>query len=213
MRKLTLFFALILFANLTFANDDDTTRWDNNHEIRTLFGKNKKIGGYGGFSFGLTTFNEDIGLMAAGKGGVIIGQHLTLGLAGKGFSTDYQWETNTSTSYTVSSGGYGGFLIEPIIFPRAPIHFSFPVVVGAGGLMSYRNYFDATQNQWTVDNEFGSAFFVVEAGAELELNLTKFFRMDFGASYRYTSKIVATTLSPKYIDGLTFEIGFKFGKF
>jgi hypothetical protein len=92
-------------------------RTQQSDEIKTLFGKSRRTGGYGGFSFGYADIDGIHGLTVGGKGGVIIGQHLTIGLAGKGFSNDYSWETVSSNTSSVASGGYGGLLIEPIFFP------------------------------------------------------------------------------------------------
>ncbi|MCI0522234.1 MAG: hypothetical protein L0Y37_01125, partial [Bacteroidales bacterium] len=30
--------------------------------------------------------------------------------------------------------GYGGFIIEPIVAPMYPVHVSFPILIGGGGI-------------------------------------------------------------------------------
>src|SRR5690606_29907165 len=85
--------------------------------------------------------------------------------------------------------GYGGILIEPIIGHRSPIHVSLPFIIGAGGC-GYEYYSELTDNFDPHDyNIDAQAFFVVEPGIELEINLIKLVRIGIGASYRYTSNI------------------------
>ena len=214
-----IFIGLLLFiGSNVFSQKVDTNNTSvyqsDPYEVKTLFGRNHKIGGYGAFSFGFAQTNKRNTLLAGGRGGVIIGQHLTLGLAGQGFSTDYnQSSSSTGTNYFQVNGGYGGLLIEPIILPRFPIHLSFPLVLGAGGVGSYNSYYDTTNEYWRDELIDDDLFFVVEPGVELEFNLTRFFRLSFGAYYRYTTAIALNGFDKNLLEGLSANIVFKFGKF
>ena len=113
-------------------------------------------------------------------------------------------------------GGYGGLRLEYILLPNSPVHISLPVVIGAGGISYARSNHDF---------EFGfsatsQAFFVVEPGIELEMNVVKFMRVGFGVSYRFTSDIDEGYYSPgqniidsQVLEGWSGTISFKFGKF
>ncbi len=213
MKTIIFSIILIFLAQVSFAQETESAgRTENPNEIKTLFGKNRRTGGYGGFSFGYTDIQGNQGLTVGGKGGIIIGQHLTIGLAGKGFSNDYTWEIDANSSSIVCNGGYGGLLIEPIFFPRFPVHLAIPMVFGAGGMGSYSKYYDTVNEYWRTTPYEGSAFLVAEIGAEVEFNLTRFFRMAVGAGYRMTTKH-STVNSVNGIDGLTVDVVFKFGKF
>jgi len=59
---------------------------------------------------------------------------------------------------------------------------------------------------------------LIEPGAEVELNLTRFFRLAIGATYRLpTAFDVGLSGTPvasaKSIEGLSYTISLKFGKF
>jgi len=74
------------------------------------------------------------------------------------------------------TGGYGGLLIEVIIFPKSPFHVSFPLLISGGGITSFKNtgycdYYDYPT----------SAYFVFVPGIELELNMVSFFRINSGS--------------------------------
>lgn len=217
MKKIFLFL-LCFSAFSTFAQQNDSAitlgPTPDPYEVRTLFGKNKKIGGYGAFGFGYTQMNNADAFIVSGLGGVIIGQHLTLGLAGKGFSTDFKWDnTNNTTTYSQVGGGYGGLLFEPILFPRFPIHLSFPIVLGAGGVASYYRYYDSNYEYWRYGTTEADVFFIFEPGVELEFNVAKFLRVSFGAYYRLTSSVILDRHPETMMNGLSAMMVFKFGKF
>jgi hypothetical protein len=66
--------------------------------------------------------------------------------------------------------------------------------------------------------EDSEVFLLAEPGAEIELNLTRNFRLAFGASYKFTTPFdidvnESSTVSAKSIEGWSFLITLKFGRF
>lgn len=186
--------------------DEEITPRRNSDEMVTLLSKSKSVGGYGSISMSYSDIYDRDAFVFGARGAVVISHIFALGLGGSGFVTDFERAVdNTKMGY---AGGYGGLIMEPIIFPRLPVHISIPLLVGAGGiaLTSYDdNYEDDTH---VLESD---AFLVVEPGVELELNVTKFFRFAFCGSYRFTSNI--DLANAKSFDGLTFGINLKFGRF
>ena len=120
------------------------------------------------------------------------------------------------------AGGYGGLLIEPILAGTSPVHLSFPVLIGAGGVTLTDFYnLDDWQSPFSNYEYDYDAFFVVEPGVELELNVTRFFRLAAAVSYRYTSEIellgfedlINGPVAPNALRGFNYGLTFKFGKF
>lgn len=180
-------------------------------------------GGYGGFSVGYTRVNGLDALAMGVRGGWIMGHGFCLGLAGEGFTSDF---TQEGEDYYAVSGGYGGLLIEPIIFGWFPVHISLPLVIGGGGVASYTTNADP----WDYDNIYVSygeydAFFVGEVGIELEFNLVRFFRYTLYTNYRWTSALNMKPMSglapedgfypmsSNALNGWNFGMRFKFGSF
>jgi hypothetical protein len=100
------------------------------------------------------------------------------------------------------------------LFPRFPVHLSFPVLFGAGGV-SYISKEESMNDNLIEDSE---AFLLVEPGAEIELNLTRFCRLAIGTTYRLpTSFDVGLQGTPKAnaesIKGWSYTISLKFGRF
>ena len=182
--------------------------------IQTLTGPEHNMGFYIGFH---SEYSQIAGYDAFGAGGSIamIANHgLAIGFSGKGFfSEPYERIPGSNTSYSYT-GGYGGFLIEPIIFPKFPVHVSFPILIGAGGiaksiLTNYNYPYDYTE----VYVEDAEAFLIAEPGMEIEFNVTRWLRFGLGASYRFTTNLEPTVFDSNPMDGFTGGFSMKFGKF
>jgi hypothetical protein len=66
--------------------------------------------------------------------------------------------------------------------------------------------------------ENSQAFLLIEPGAEIELNLTRYFRFAFGVSYRIPSAFDIGVSNNQLIEigsieGMSYKVSFKFGKF
>ncbi len=193
---------------------------------RTLFGKEHDIdhGGWGGPSTHFTTIMGKEALLVGARGGWLIDHGVSLGIAGHGLVTDVP--NQKYDAYRIALGdtlrrgsqfrmGYGGLLIEPLIAPMNAVHVSLPIIIGAGGC-GYQTYaripkdddFDAFQYR-----DDYQAFFVVEPGIELEVNVIKLVRLGVGASYRYTTDIDLPETPKDALRGFNAGVTVKVGHF
>jgi opacity protein-like surface antigen len=182
-------------------------------EIQTLLGNHQPGGGYGAFSFGYSSIDNRNAVLFGGKVAWIASHFIGFGFGGTGFINEFHYEPLLDRDVALT-GGYGGLYIEPILMPRFPVHMSFPVLFGAGGI-SYVSKNPDQNNNLIEDSE---AFLLIEPGAELEMNLTRHFRFACGVSYRFPTPFdVGTTgsavVSSESLKGLSYTITFKFGKF
>ncbi len=216
----------ILTLIISFIFIGVTVAQENQNEFKTIFknddGKSVTHGGYGAFNIGYTQIDGKDAIQLGGRAAWIINHHLAIGIAGKSFFNNIDKTTSTGDYYM--AGGYGGFFIEPIIAPQAPVHVSFPILFGGGGVVAqHGNMWD---EQYWDDNYYDSdAFLVFEPGAEIEFNIVKFFRISLGASYRLTNgvllqykyydnnNLMITDIPTKALDAFNFNISFKFGWF
>ena len=144
------------------------------------------------------------------RGAWVVNHSLGIGIGGTAFMNEYQFDPLLSEDVNLQ-GGYGGLLIEPILGGRETFHFSFPVIIGAGGIVHANDYtHERYYDDYINDSD---AFFVLEPGAELEVNLLKFFRVSVGAFYRYTSNIDLYDTDSDVLHGFSYKLTFKFGKF
>jgi len=190
----------------------ETKHKDKSDDYQTLFGNNRSSGGYGAFNVGYSQIDNKQAIIFGGKFEWIIGHSLGLGFGGNGFINENHYDPNLNTDVFLT-GGYGGFIIEPIILPKFPVHISFPILLGAGGI-SYITQ-DMDYHNIVEDSEF---FLIAEPSAELEFNITRHFRIALGASYRFASPFdVGASGSPSVssdsLESWTYMMTFKFGKF
>lgn len=183
-------------------------------DIQTLFDPHSGSGGYGAFSIGYTKINNRDAMIMGGRGAWVIGHGFGLGMGGYGFVNDPTYNSVNQLNYSLA-GGYGGLIMEPILFGWFPVHLSFPILVGAGGVAntSYSSDWNDPYEYWDGYLENATAFFVAEAGAELEFNLVRFFRLALYGSYRYTSDIIMENTPTDALRGWNVGMTFKFGSF
>lgn len=237
MKTRTILTVLIAFFSVIFLQAQES-----GEDMKMLFKKKDKSGnekmangGYGSFSVGYTRIDSKDAMVMGGRVAWIANHRFALGLAGKGFFNnissknyyDSSYEPNQDPNYSLA-GGYGGIFFEPIVVWSKPVHVSFPILIGAGGVAAtpanwssygYGSY-DPNNYYYNVD-----AYFVFEPGVDLEFNITKFFRIALGGSYRYTSDVYLT--HKYYLDGVeqsvqipnnalrnfNVDVSFKFGWF
>jgi hypothetical protein len=203
MKKPLIFTAILLIClSYGFAQKDSTSK----KEFHTLLG-NKKVsnGAYFGLSLGMTQISNHDALCSGGRLMWVINHGFGIGFGGSGFTNEIDsWENTNGIS-----GGYGGLILEPIIAPRMPVHLSFPVLLGVGGVAK-------TNSDWENPDyspENADVFLIAEPGAELELNLVKFIRISFGTSYRFTRSVHLSGYSSGFLENFSGNITLKFGKF
>lgn len=195
-----------------------TGQTENKGEMQTIFSNpDKKIshGGYAAVSIGYTQIGGEDVMTLGGRAGWLIDHHVTLGLSGTALvSSIYldQYWPGSDGYYLV--GGYGGFFIEPVIAPFFPVHISLPILIGGGGLaLNDRTWYDYSWDDDYYDPYDYDAFFVFEPGVEIELNVVKFFRVAFGASYRLTSDLHMPDVPRDMMNGFSGAVTFKLGVF
>lgn len=217
MKRITLILLALFIGLTTMAQEKDKE----DREMRTLFGSSgiRSNGAYGAVTTAYTKMDGRDAIMVGGRGAWVINHSIGIGLAGYGFMTEHKADTELNDDYQLL-GGYGGLMFEFIVNPNSPVHLSFPMTIGAGGVTySQRDSF-RRNNDFDRLSEDTQAFFVVEPGVELEMNVVRFMRLAVGVSYRYTSDVdlTYTGTSQRIMDkdvlhGLSGGITLKFGKF
>jgi len=212
MKKTIIFSALlvILFSAAFSQRANSTIQ---NQEFKTLLGNQKGGGAYGAFTVGYSVIDSKQALLFGGRFAWIVNHYIGFGMGGTGFINEYHYEPSLDREVYLT-GGYGGLYIEPIIMPRSPVHVSFPLLFGVGGI-SYVSK-EAYYNYNLIEDY--EAFLIFEPAAEIELNLTKHFRFALGVSYRLpTSFNVGMSGTPvtnaESLKGISFMTTFKFGRF
>ena len=174
---------------------------------KTLFSGKIESGGYGGPLCKIGQINEETGIFVGGQGGWIMNHRLVLG--GKGYGLVNEVEIEGSQNLKLEFG-CGGALLEYIISSDKLIHLSLQSMIGAGGVRYAVKDHEEDHDEVNYDDD---AFFVLEPGVNLILNVSKNFRMGFGASYRYVNGVEYESLTNSDLSGISAQVFFKFGDF
>lgn len=185
---------------------------DRSNDAQFIFSGGSEIKGFGSFEMKLTPIADKTSLFIGASGGVTVNKFFILGLSGYGLASGTELTGAISSKKLRLNGGYGGLLVGFNIFPREVVHLTIPIVFGVGRMyITDPNYFQTTSDSdYTIEK---SAFMVVEPGANLEFNVTPFFRLGTGASYRYVQGLNLTNLTDEQLLGWAINLSLKFGKF
>lgn len=212
MKTLLTSLIILTFTTSLLAQESMTISGDSifeKNKIKTVFSKEKNDGFYGAFSIGYSPIDDKNALTASARGCWIMDHFFSFGIGGTAFMN--QIEEFTSDDILLNNdevnlaGGYAGIILEPILLPLKPVHLSFPVLIGVGAAGNFSDY--TYFSTYMVDD----FFWVVEPQAELELNLTRWFRLALYGGYRLTSKLniegISATALQNYSAGITIKMG------
>jgi hypothetical protein len=209
MKKI-LFALLVLGAQQAWAQHADTKT-----ETETLFssrkGKKTTVGAYGVPAAKLTPIDGKFAVLAGGYGGVLLNGKIMLGAGAYSLVNNVEMPTlNTSGYQDYVNLWYTGFVAEYIHNSDKLVHWTAGALLGGGGV-GRRDKWDDDFDHDHVSNATG--FFVAEPFANLELNITKFLRLDIGASYRYIAGSNTAGITDGKLSGPSVHLGIKAGKF
>ena len=162
MRKCMILIFVLALTGTAFAQD------------KTLLGDEIESGGYGGPAVKYGRIMGTDGVFVGGQGGWIINHTLVLGGGGYGLANKISMDDGDCPYLGF---GYGGLLVEYIISSRQMVHGSVQCLIGAGGV--------GYDGDWRCNDAHSyesDAFFAMEPGAHLMLNLHKNVRVGIGAS-------------------------------
>lgn len=182
----------------------------------TLFKSNgiRKSGGYGAISNKFTRINGEFANINEVYGGWYVNRSFLIGVAGSATTNRMNVpEENKIWNGEKMTYQYGqfGLMTEYVVASTKKIHFAVNLITGAGFMLQYdrREYDDWDE----YDSRNPNFFFVMEPGAQVELNLTNWMRFSPGVSYRRAFGSNSKGLSDDDLSGLSANVTFKFGRF
>lgn len=194
--------------------------------LETIFKKNKEasIGFFFEpemkFYFQNQRFNEPVALVLGSKTAMVFNKNFIFGISGHGkvtpstyygvykYKDDYSGEEITHSNQKMRTEyGYAGIIFGGIVKPNKAVHASFTSLFGGG-----------TSNEFIIKDNgskgttFNSpTFFILEPTIDLEANLSKFFRLKAGVTYKYILASKFESLSSNDLSGIGLQIGVKIG--
>jgi hypothetical protein len=170
-------------------------------EDETLITRRTIIGAYIAPVIKLSRLNHELAVLAGGHGGLIFNRSFVIGLGAYGLVNEI--EVNTQ-SHQLVDFGYAGLLLGYVNRSHKIIHVSVHSLIGGGGLR-YRTCF--------YDDWYDDMLLVFEPSVDVEVNVTKHFRIGLGGSYRFAHGVEFDGLVNDDINGPSGALTFKCGVF
>ncbi len=139
------------------------------------------------------------------KGAMILNDKYAFGLSGGGFITEtvFRGMDDMGESALLNTVmAYGGLYFNYFVPSNIPVQISFPNLVGVAGVVLFvSNHADPER----VDEEMveGGVFFIYVPSVNLEVNITSYLRIGFGAGYRLAIKGDMDRISRKDLSDFT----------
>ncbi len=206
---------LFLMTTALFSQRYVDTYDPKKEEVKSLLGKGNELNGFGGIDLKISELAGERGMITGGYGGVLVNRRYLVAVGGYGIATKIEFDGMVGTEEKPLSlhGGYGGIMVGGMIGSKEVIHLIFPVFFGAGQVeVSDKNFFPNNPNdaEFTIES---SAIMIVEPSAQVEVNVTEYFRFSAGMSYRYVTGSELENLSDADLSGSSIMISFRFGRF
>lgn len=205
MKKSILIFAL--FTGLLGYGQGRT-----DEKPKTLLHNNGIKGGFVSLSSHAFEINHQIGYGLGAEVAAVFGRKFNLGFSAYGLITDVETpEIGTADQDHYYEMAYGGLFIEPMIKSKWPIHLTFPITLGAGGVAAVQDRF--YEPYWDTPNAYDyDLFLIAQGGINLELNIFSYMRLAGGVNYRNSSPFYFDDQKLD-LDGLGANISLKLGWF
>ncbi|MBN1924656.1 MAG: hypothetical protein JW798_02365 [Prolixibacteraceae bacterium] len=178
MKKIAFLLILVLPTLMLHAQKWDLDGFDDENEVKTVMNSITihRISGFGGPTMSYSTINGEFAFLTGGGGGIII-NNFFLGGYGEGVSNSYS--IGNENSLRNFEFGHGGFWLGYELFPKMMIH---PVI-------SSRIGWGSIKGSHSKIGDIVDPVFVLVPTVSVELNLTRFFKMNLGAEYRRTFNV------------------------
>jgi hypothetical protein len=201
MRYLAFLFMLFAFAANVAA------------EEQTLIKDNSEKRGFGGAVVKYTSVYDQGAVMIGGRGGWIFNHSLVLGGGGYGVVSEVDAPEGVMPEQAPLDieFGYGGFEVEYIIHPNSLGHFSLYTLFGAGDIHYVKDVGPVSKSNQTVGKS--DFVFVIEPAVNGELNVTTWFRVNAGVTYRLVTDVEQEALKSGDFRGVSATLTLKFGRF
>ena len=183
--------------------------------MQTLSGGLYHSGGYGALVFKYGDFKDQSLIMMGGRGTWVVNRAFGIGIEGNGIIPVHTYEgidpAGLQPAYLV--GGYGGLVLEPILWSNKLVHVTFPVSGGAGWLGYVRDWGSPDYDPVDSDLYDDDIFWYVEPNASIEMNITRFFRVAAGVTARFAEDVELVNTQSSDFNTFNFSLALKFGHF
>jgi hypothetical protein len=155
---------------------------------------------FGGSGVSFTNVKDHFTVMTGGRGSATFNHRYTIGGGGWGMTKGVEVESSAEGIYNFVKMGYGGIDFGYLIFPGEKVNLGTRLLIGGGAL------FNETVPE-SKKSSFGM-FPVLEPAVYYQVSLSKLFKFEMGANYRFIWGTNQPNISNNDLSGFSFHIGF-----
>jgi len=185
--------------------------------VQTIFRNDLESGGFGALTNKFTFIRGEYVNLTGIYGGWYVNHSFMIGVGASAQTSNLYVPLEHSVDpLRQLSYEYGqvGLVTEYVVKSNKPVHIAFNLFSGAGFTLQYDRYGYHNNNQnWQDEVRDENWFFVLEPGAQVELNLLKWMRFCPGISYRATFGSDGRGVTDKDLSDISYNATLKFGKF
>ena len=189
----------LLLAPPLLAQETDEKEPQEKPQEDTLIKGGIDSGGFGALVFRFGEVADQFATLRGVRGGWIINHQFVIGAGFYGVSNGICLDDDRDCRFRELEFGYGGFEFEYIGLWNRVAHYTLQLLIGGGGVSHL--------------NSASEGVFVAEPVANLELNVTKWWRINVGAGYRIVAGLDAGSLESSDLSSVFGNVEFKFGSF
>lgn len=162
-----------------------------------------------GLDFRYGQIENENAFVGGAKIAYIMNRKLEIGLAGVSMISEQKPNSFFNDDWNVYAA-YGGLHLAANIQPTKKVHFSIPILLGAGAVGYDEHFREPGQNRFHDDFD---EIFVAQVGGAMILNITSFMQAEIGVHYLHTTEIQLQHAPGLDINGVTAGFGLRFGRF
>lgn len=155
---------------------------------------------FGGNGVSFTKINNQLTVMTGGRGSATFNNRYTLGGGGWGMIKGVEVESDTEGIYNFVKMGYGGIDFGYLVVNGEKFILGTKLLI-AGGAVFKESVPESKGNGFKI-------FPVLEPAIYCQIPMSKLFRVEMGASYRYIRGTNLPYISDSNLGGFSFYVGF-----
>lgn len=199
MKNLILILLALFIVNVAVAQENGTLTKQSDY--RTIFKKSNnsvKVSGFGAINIDFGYTDNNLRVLPGLDLAALFNHSFFVGIYGRvlGNAPSYNYSYFSRAlkkDINVSQNaifGHGGLLVGGIFFANKPIHFGLSGRFGVGGIALYDSYdrynYDNSYQDY-YDYPYSDPVFVFSPQADIEMNITNWFKFRVSAGYQYVS--------------------------
>jgi hypothetical protein len=206
-----LLISLLLMLPLNAAAQEPPADTLRGRETQTLLGAAVRHGGYGAPVYGVTRINGELVYLRGTRGAWVINmteEHaLNVGIGSYRTATGFAPGTPVLPDAVQPElrTSYAGLELEYVNRTRRLVHFSVQTLIGSGEVRYRERDLPLERTR--------DSYFVLQPGANVNLNVTTWFRLTGGVLYRHAGGVALDGTSSAELSGASSYLMLRFGRF